>query len=215
MVRLAFALALIALGLTAPKHGGAADEAGDFDYYVLALSWNAAWCEAEGAGRGAPQCDPAHDIGFTLHGLWPQHERGWPEFCRTRARDPSRSETRAMADIMGSGGLAWHQWKKHGRCSGLSAEDFFALARDAWEMIERPDVLRRVTTPLRLPPRVIENAFIEANPGLRSNGITVTCKDRRFREIRICLTKGLVPRPCSGSVAKDCPIDNPLFVPMR
>ncbi len=215
MIRLAHALALIALSFAAPPQALAADEAGDFDYYVLALSWNAAWCEAEGAGRGAPQCDPVQDIGFTLHGLWPQHERGWPEFCRTGQRDPSRSETRAMADIMGSGGLAWHQWKKHGRCSGLSPEDYFGLARDAWEMIERPDVLRRVTTPLRVPLRVIERAFIEANQTLPADSVTVTCKDRRFREVRICLTKGLVPRPCSGAVAKDCPIDNPVFVPMR
>ncbi len=82
-------------------------------------------------------------------------------------------------------------------------------------MIERPEVLRRVTTPLRVPPRVIEQAFIEANPNLRADGVTVTCKDRQFREVRICLTKGLVPRPCTGTVAQDCPIENPLFAPMR
>ncbi len=215
MARIAIVLTLIAIGFAALQRPAAADEPGDFDYYVLSLSWNAAWCEAEGAGRGAPQCDPARDIGFTLHGLWPQNERGWPEFCRTGLPDPTRRETRAMADIMGSGGLAWHQWKKHGRCSGLSSQDYFALARDAWEMIERPEVLRRVTTPLRVPPRVIEQAFIEANPNLRADGVTVTCKDRQFREVRICLTKGLVPRPCTGTVAQDCPIENPLFAPMR
>ena len=214
---LAYTLALSALLAGAPSQAAdrAADRAGDFDYYVLALSWNAAWCEAEGAGRGAPQCDPTLDIGFTLHGLWPQHERGWPENCRSSLRDPSRAETGAMADIMGSGGLAWHQWEKHGRCSGLSAEEYFALARAAWEEVQRPQVLRQVRTPRRVPPKVIEAAFLEANPRLRANGVTVTCKDRRIQEVRICLTKGLAPRPCSGRTARDCSERDPIFVPMR
>ena len=78
------------------------------------------------------QCDPDRDLGFTLHGLWPQRDSGgWPEYCETEARDPTRRETAAMADIMGSGGLAWYQWKKHGRCSGLPARGYYALARAA------------------------------------------------------------------------------------
>jgi len=207
----AFALALI-LAPCAPQ---AADRAGEFDYYVLALSWNAAWCEAEGAGRGAEQCDPDRDIGFTLHGLWPQNFATWPEFCSTAKRDPSRAETAAMADIMGSSGLAWHEWKKHGRCSGLGPTEYFALAREAWNSIARPEVLRRIRLPMRISPKAIEDAFLEANPELRADGVTVTCPNGRFSEVRICLSKALVPQPCTGSVARDCPIRDPLFSPMR
>jgi ribonuclease T2 len=209
----AFLLALLCLAL--PRAGRAADEAGVFDYYIMALSWNAAWCEAEGAGRGAPQCDPALDIGFVLHGLWPQFEDGWPEYCRSAARDPSRAETAAMADIMGSGGLALYQWKKHGRCSGLDPATYFALARRAWGAIERPDILRRVRLPRRVAPVAIEQAFLEANPALGPDSVTVTCPDRRFREVRICLTKDLRPRPCTGAALRDCPLADPLFTPMR
>ena len=208
-------LTLLAVPAQGAAQGKPGAEAGDFDYYVLSLSWNAAWCEAEGAIRGAPQCDPALDIGFVLHGLWPQYETGWPEFCRTAQSDPSRAQTRAMADVMGSGGLAWYQWKKHGRCTGLSSNDYFALAREAWSRIERPEVLRRATTPLRVPPRVIEQAFLEVNPGFTADGVTVTCKDRMFREVRICLNRDLTPRTCSGTVARDCEVPNPLFTPMR
>jgi ribonuclease T2 len=210
---------LVVLTLALPGAPGAGGRAGEFDYYVLALSWNAAWCEAEGAGRGAEQCDPDANIGFTLHGLWPQYRSGWPEFCKTPERDPSRTETAAMADIMGSSGLAWHQWKKHGRCSGLSPSAYFALIREAWEAIARPPILHQISKPIRLAPRVIEQAFIEANsalsPGLKSGGVTVTCKDQTISEVRICLTKSLAPRPCSGSTARDCPISDPLFLPMR
>lgn len=213
MRRIALTIAL--LSLLWPPRAGAEDRAGVFDYYVLSLSWNAAWCEAEGAGRGAPQCDSDRDIGFVLHGLWPQHEQGWPEFCRTPKRDPSRAETAAMADIMGSPGLAWYEWKKHGRCSGLDPADYFALAREAWDGINRPDVLRRVRLPMRVSPRAIEDAFLDVNPNLRADGITVTCRDRRFDEVRICLSKSLVPRPCTGDVARDCPLKDPFFTPMR
>ena len=217
MRRTVLLLILLALALSGGPGADAQTKgrAGDFDYYVLALSWNATWCEAEGAGRGAPQCDPSREIGFTLHGLWPQYRNGWPEYCATSQRDPSRAETAAMADIMGSGGLAWRQWKKHGRCSGLEPSAYFALAREAWEMVQRPQMLRRIRLPVRLAPKTIEQAFIEANPQLRPGGVTVTCKDRRFREVRICLTKALAPRPCTGRAARDCAISNPLFAPMR
>ncbi len=115
---------IAALFLTAAPQAHAAD----FDYYLLALSWSPSWC-ATADDDAAEQCAPGRDLGFVLHGLWPQHEVGWPEYCDAAARDPSRRQTAAMADVMGSGGLAWAQWKKHGRCTGLSAEDYFALSR--------------------------------------------------------------------------------------
>jgi hypothetical protein len=59
------------------------ERAGDFDYYVLSLSWSPTWCALKGDAQGSPQCDRA--LGWVLHGLWPQHEDGWPSFCRTTA----------------------------------------------------------------------------------------------------------------------------------
>ena len=124
------------------------EEAGDFDYYVLSLSWSPTWCALEGIARNSPQCDADRDLGWVLHGLWPQYERGWPAYCRTGARDPSRSDTAAMADIMGTSGSAWHQWKKHGRCSGLSSDAFYALSRDAYERVTQPEVFPPDSTKL-------------------------------------------------------------------
>lgn len=192
-----------------------AAKADTFTHYVLALSWNASWCAIEGDARRAPQCDAKHDFGFTLHGLWPQGERDWPAYCRTAARDPSRAESGRMADIMGSGGLAWHQWKKHGRCSGLPARAYFKLSRDAYDMIKRPEVLRRVSKPVRLSPDLVEQAFLEANPGLKANQVAVTCRDGLVQEVRICLTKGLVPRACVPKVERGCRAKSVELPPMR
>lgn len=191
------------------------EKAGEFDYYVLALSWSPTWCALEGDQRGSPQCDSDADFGWVLHGLWPQYDQGWPAYCNTTHRNPSRRETSAMADIMGSGGSAWHQWNKHGRCSGLSSDDFYALAREAYGRIVRPDIYRRLTRTVEVPASVIEAAFLEDNPALSAYGVTVTCKSGRIHEARICLTRDLEPRACSGSVARDCTMQDALFSPIN
>ena len=195
------ALVLTLLAFPALAEG---ERAGEFDYYVLSLSWSPNWCTREGDARGADQCDTRHDYGFTLHGHWPQYESGWPSFCRSAERDPSRRQTAAMVDIMGSDGLAWHQWKKHGRCSGLASEDYFALSRLAYDRIARPEVLRAIPNTLDIPPKVIEEAFLEENPDLTADGVTVTCKGSALQEVRICLNRDLTPRTCGFDVIRDC-----------
>lgn len=169
--------------------------AADFDYYLLALSWSPSWCATEGGG-GAEQCAPDRDLGFVLHGLWPQYEDGWPEYCDTAARDPSRRETAAMADVMGSGGLAWHQWQKHGRCAGLDSREYFALSRFAFGLVALPDLDGRMTA------GAVEAAFVAADPGLAPDDLVVTCADGLLREVRICLTRDLEPRACGADVTR-------------
>jgi ribonuclease T2 len=182
---------------------------------VLSLSWTPSWCAQEGDARGSDQCDPGQGHGFTLHGLWPQYEDGWPAYCRTPERDPSRAETAQMADIMGSGGLAWYQWKKHGRCSGLSPQDYFAAARAAYRAINRPELLRNLLHTMDLPPKVIEAAILESNPDLTADGLTITCKSGRLQEARICLTRSFEPRVCGEDVRRDCTAGTVQMPPIR
>ncbi|MCV2871626.1 ribonuclease T2 [Defluviimonas sp. WL0050] len=191
------------------------EAAGAFDYYILSLSWSPTFCALTGDARGEDQCDPRHDHSFTLHGLWPQYEFGWPSYCRTSARDPSRADTRAMADIMGSAGLAWHEWKKHGRCTGLSADDYFAASRLAYEKVTIPDVLAQLDRDVKLPASVVEEAFLEANPGLDRNMITITCEAGRIDEARICLTRDLEFRTCGEDAIRDCRMRDALMEKVR
>lgn len=190
------------------------ERAGEFDYYVLALSWSPTWCALEGAARGSEQCDADRDLGWILHGLWPQYHQGWPSYCPTSERNPSRGDTAAMADIMGTSGLAWHQWNKHGRCSGLSSDDYYTLSREAYGGVVRPDVFRRLDEAVKLPARVVEQAFLEANPALEPDMITITCKQGRIQEARICLSRDLSPVPCGRDVVRDCTMSDALFAPI-
>lgn len=191
------------------------EAAGDFDYYVLSLSWSPTWCALEGDDRRSAQCEEGTGFGFVLHGLWPQDETGWPSYCRTGHREASRGETAAMADIMGTAGSAWHQWKKHGRCSGLAADDYFALARLAYEQVNRPDILRKLGREVTLPAAVVEQAFLEANHSLSADGVTVTCRSARVQEVRICLDRSLEPRSCGQDVIRDCTLTDALLSPIR
>jgi ribonuclease T2 len=207
------------IGFVAAFLGGmtrAEDEKpGDFDYYVMALSWSANWCALEGDARGEAQCLPGKGLTFTLHGLWPQYEEGWPQFCRSTVRDPSRAQSAGMQDIMGSAGLAWYQWKKHGRCTGLSASAYFDTARKAFGSVKEPEVFAKVTKSLEVPAAVVEEAFMAANPGLTKDMITITCRTGMIQEVRMCLTKDLEPRRCGADVIRDCTMQDALLGAVR
>lgn len=211
MLRLIFA-AITALAPTFAKADGTA---GEFDYYVLSLSWSPSWCSLEGDARNSPQCDPSEDFGWVLHGLWPQYERGWPDYCRTPHAEPTRTQTNAMADIMGTSGLAWYQWNKHGTCSGLNSTQYYALAREAYHRVTRPEVFRKLSKAVQLPASVVEQAFIKDNQGLDPNEVTVTCKSGYIQEVRICLTRDLEFRRCGADVIRDCTLDDALLEPIR
>ena len=208
-------LALLAT-LAAPVAWAEGEAAGDFDYYVMALSWSPGWCALEGDARDDPQCDAGLGLTFTLHGLWPQDDpSGWPSWCQTTERDPSRSESQAMADIMGGSDLAWYQWKKHGRCAGIPARDFFATLRGAYGMVTIPPVFALINRDLTVAASVVESAFLHSNPQLAADQVTVTCKAGLIQEVRICLTQDLRPRRCGADVIRDCTLPDAVLEAVR
>jgi len=190
--RLAAAFALIATGGLAAHAEGIA---GDFDFYVLALSWSPTYCLTSDDPDPA-QCDTAPD-GFVVHGLWPQYETGYPEYCSSREPRGIDDETLdAIADVMPSAGLAHYQWRKHGMCSGLDAASYFRLLLEAVEEIDIPPELADPDTDQRLRPDDIEADFSDANPGLAEDGMSIQCRQGRLTEVRICLTRDLQFRDC-------------------
>src|SRR5262245_23797888 len=92
-------------------------QAGVFDYYLLALSWSPTYCAGLDDGRYDPQCHGrgSRPYAFVLHGLWPQFEQRWPQFCRTSESTfvPEHVAQR-MLDVMPSKRLIFHEYRKHG-----------------------------------------------------------------------------------------------------
>lgn len=102
--------------LSQARHGATP---GEFDFWVLALSWSPSYCEAnEERTSRSMQCAGDRPFHFVVHGLWPQFHRGFPEYCQVPAGDLERRTVNAMLDIMPAPGLVRHQWAKHGTCSG-------------------------------------------------------------------------------------------------
>lgn len=196
-------LALLGLLTTISAPALAQDRPGEFDFYVLALSWSPTYCALESDPDEA-QCG-VEEHGFILHGLWPQFESGYPEDCRGNLplRLPNEV-SRSILDIMPSTGLVRYQWRKHGICAGLAPDAYFRLSRQAFDKISIPEDFVDPPDDGTRAPLEIERAFLTANPGLRADAIAVTCKDRHLADVRICLTKDLQFRSCPEVDADHC-----------
>jgi len=176
--------------------------AGAFDYYVMSLSWSPEHC-AEPAGSGdALQCNSARKFGFVLHGLWPQFEKGFPQSC---SKVPLSDATRdSMLDIMPSKKLVQHEWEKHGTCSGLTPDAYFAGARTAFTSVKIPALFQDPPNAFSTTVSKVEQGFSDANPAFHSDGIAVLCAGKFLQEVRVCLDKDLHPRACGHDVKDHC-----------
>lgn len=209
----AFALAgLLALAaFAAPAVARPPARAGDFDFWVLSLSWSPSYCEATGTARGDAQC--ARPFAFVVHGLWPQWNRGFPSDCPTRQPEPTRPQVDAVLDVMPSPGLVRHEWRTHGTCSGLSAESYFTVIRRLFEKIRIPDDYKAPDQPRMVETRAVERAFMAANRGLDAGEISIQCDARRLREVRLCLKKDLSAFvSCPEVERRDCRAER-VFMP--
>ena len=209
-------LALAWCSLAAPSFAqDGRDVAGRFDYYLLSLSWSPSYC-AEAAARDPLQCGAGRRFAFVVHGLWPQYERGWPSACKTaHARDVPAPLKQSMLDIMPSPRLVEHEWDKHGVCSGLSPQAYFALTRRARERVVVPARFAGLDRTALVTGAEVEAAFVAANPGLKPDMIAVQCDRARLREVRVCMTKAGAFRSCGRDVRDRCGSTRVAMPPVR
>src|SRR5271165_4090218 len=111
---------------------------GDFDYYILSLSWAPDFCARPDVQKDPRECGPGRHLGFVVHGLWPQlDDGGHPSQCAPARPVAQDIVQRALALIPGEG-LIQHEWRDHGTCSGLAAAAYFDTVRRAYENIVIP-----------------------------------------------------------------------------
>ena len=202
---------------TAPADPQHANTTGNFDFYLLSLSWSPGFC-ATPAGQNDPtQCAPGRKFAFVLHGLWPQYEQsGWPQDCSTEQIDPS--VVSKMISIMPSERLIQHEWSKHGTCSGLSSTDYFEEATEAFNEIKVPAEYRELATQLSVSPAEIRSKFAAINPSFGEQGFVVKCSGngRYLSEVHACLTKDVKGRACNREeLAQQCKADAVIMRPVR
>src|SRR5438876_4468974 len=215
----ALMLAAIAAAGTAAAQDQRQNAPGEFDYYVLSLSWSPSFCEeAEERGNSGrsqqSQCG-GRPFAFVVHGLWPQYERGFPEYCQRPAPRLDRNIMTSMLDLMPAPGLIYNEWDKHGTCSGLGARAYFESIRKARAAVKIPEDFLQLSEQKTIAPGDLEAAFIKVNPGLSSSAISVTCSGRRLSEVRVCLSKDMQFRACEETDRRACRRDEVVMPPVR
>jgi len=181
---------------------------GQFDFYVLALSWSPSYCAAaaERAPNRTPeqQCAGGRPFHFVVHGLWPQYERGSPSYCQVPAPRLNRAIVGQMLDLMPSPRLIFHQWDRHGTCSGLSPNAYFETVRKARSVVKIPADYLELARPILVNPGDVASAFVKANPGMSRANIAVSCDSKRLNEVRVCLNKDFSFRACNEVTRRTC-----------
>ncbi len=180
---------------------------GQFDFYVLALSWSPSYCEASqtrARGRAPDQQCGGRPFSFVVHGLWPQYEKGFPSFCQVPAPRLDRRIADSMLDLMPSPRLVFHEWDRHGTCSGMRPQAFFDTVRKAYGVVKTPPEYLDLDKPITVTPDEVAAAFVKINPGLSRTNVAVQCSGNRLSEVRVCLGKDFSFRDCGEITRRAC-----------
>ena len=215
-MRPTFPLLLAALLMTASaSRAQDAPASADFDYYLLSLSLAPGFCALSPRNAAKDECRSltATDVRttpLTIHGLWPNRARvstnRQPHDCDgpplDRLSEPVQS---ALRRYMPAGpGLERYEWSKHGTCSGLPPDTYFAdevrLAQHANETLGQV-LSARIGQTVGVADLIA--AAAARDPAL-GPAIVVDCQQPRgggpavIAEIRITLAKDLTPIPAAS-----------------
>ncbi len=197
----------------APQPSGASTP-GDFGFYVLSFSWSPGFCALGGAEKSPDQCHDGVNLGFVVHGLWPQYNQGFPSDCG--GATPSWLVLQSIQGLYPDVGLARYEWRKHGTCSGKSPTAYFADVRRAHDLIVIPPAFQNEQSEQEIAPLDIQRAFFTANPRLRPGMMSIECVNGELSEVRFCLSKDVRNFvPCPEVARQSCRAQDIAVAPMR
>ena len=185
---------------------------------LLSLSWTATFCDAAAArapGQPAPPECGQRALPFVVHGLWPQYEKGFPEFCLQPAPRLDRAVVSSMLDLMPAPRLIFSEWDRHGTCSGLAARAYFETVRKARAIVKIPDDYIEAAHEIAATPAEVADAFVKANPGLTRASVAVACDAKRLTEVRICIGKDLRFHDCADVEQHSCRREQIVMPPLH
>ena len=214
------ALVIMAFILAYPVYGGSASRngSGDFDFYVLALSWSPDFCAGRG-GSDSEQCGPGRNPGFVLHGVWPQYQKGFPQNCSSVPfPSPLKQE---FPGLFPNERLYAHEWRRHGTCSGLSTREYLSVAQKLKQAAPLPPRYRHLREPVRTTTAALKKEFKVVDASLPDNGMAMFCSGsgRFLKEVFLCYNRQGKPTACSPEImtksARSCRQSDFLIRPGR
>ncbi|GAC1336881.1 MAG: hypothetical protein NVSMB18_00840 [Acetobacteraceae bacterium] len=213
MIRALTLLALL-LSLATPARAQGDPRAGGFDYFLLSLSVAPSFCALSSRNASIEECRQLTAAEFqqtplTIHGLWPNRARlssnRQPQNCPGPdlvLSDGLQAQLRRY--MPGGPRLEQHEWEKHGTCSGLDPEQYFAAAAQ-WAATANDTIgaamLAQGST-VRIDPLL---QAVAARDKALAAAVVVSCRFPRgnrealVEEIRVVLSKDFRPLP-AGSV---------------
>ena len=180
---------------------------GDFDYWVMALSWSPDYC-ASNDYQDVQQCSIGKQLDFVLHGLWPQYDKGYPSFCSDEKLTYDLKVD--YAGLYPNDNLFDHEWEKHGTCTGLTPEGYLEWSETLKTSLVIPTAFDSPLEPFRSDAKSLSAEFIAVNPTFTEDSFAVYCSGsgRFLQEIFVCYEKDGQPTDCSPEVlskaAKSC-----------
>ena len=181
----------------------------------MTLSWAPGFCDLGGKETSSPECAEGSGDGFVVHGLWPNNEfRPDPEACR--GQDATRDDLDDEHGVYPNDRLAAFEYRKHGTCTGLSAQDYFATVRSVRARLKIPEMFQAPSEPLHMAPEEIEKAFMSANPNLHPDNMAISCSNGELVDVRFCLAKDLSSYALCRKVARhSCQRVSLVIAPVR
>ncbi len=193
-----------------------AEQPGAFDYYLMSFTVAPSFCALSSRYAEKQECqidtDAAfHETPLTVHGLWPNRERVsvnlQPQYCAgpslgTLSPSLRESLVRYMPGV--ADGLERYEWRRHGACSGLEPETYFAavvrLAQHANDTIGAA-MRDQLGKDVRIDDLL---AAVRAKEPALAAAMVVSCRFSRqetgpsrayIEEIRVVLSKDFMPEP--------------------
>lgn len=189
----------------------ACDESPAVTHYVLALSWQPAFCELNARKLECRNLD-AGDFAarnLTVHGLWPNDRPdGGPTYCGvdadTRALDTPKSwcqlpepeisgmtRTHLAQTMPGvQSCLERHEWIKHGTCAGTGADRYFGETLRLAAAVQETAFAQAISAGIggEVARGQLVAAFETSFGAGAGAALTLVCSDRGdLSEIRIAL----------------------------
>jgi len=110
-----------------------------------------------------------------------------------------------MLNFMPSRGLIQHECEKHGTCSGVSAQNYFGQAEQAFTHVQVPQQYSSLNHEQQFNVADVEKSFAEANHA-PLQAFRVSCHAGELVSLEVCVDKNLQYRSCTESV-RECPVN--------
>jgi ribonuclease T2 len=193
-------MSVVIATLSTPAQAESKFKSGEFDHYVLAVSWLPAFCELH---QRKPECKKqtekdysAHN--FSLHGLWPSREirqgysycdmdeetfkqyknMPWCQMPKLDLSNETRDELKQTMPASIQSCLQRHEWYKHGTCTTMSVDEYYQRSNDLLDMLNKSKFARLVEQNIGkyIQRNDLLNAFANEFGKTNRNYLSLHCK---------------------------------------